>query len=193
MNPLFAPLPRSVLVHGEEYALRWDAQTALRILAAFEDDALADAEKQGVMLRLLYPVQPPDAAEAARLAVRFLNCGGAPAREDGPRLYSFSHDAALIYAALRRSHGLDPAQPMHWYQFAALFFDIGADTLFARVVYLRRQQALGRLTADERRTLAALGETAALPQSETPEERQAGARFRALLGRGEPKGGNDGI
>lgn len=182
MNPLYAPMPRSVLVDGKEYVLRWDAQTALRILAAFEDDALADVEKQGVMLRLLYPVTPPDLAEAARLAVRFLNCGDKPEGADGPRLYSFSHDAAMIYAALRRSHGVDAAAPMHWYQFAALFMDIGADTLFARVVYLRRQRQCGRLTAEERRALAALGETARLPQRATPEERQAQARFFAALG-----------
>lgn len=182
MNPLYAPLPRSAVIGGEEYSIRWDAQTALRILAAFEDDALADVEKQGVMLRLFYPVLPPDLSEAARLAVRFLNCGEEPERADGPRLYSFSHDAALIYAALKRSHGVDGAAPMHWYQFAALFMDIGADTLFARVVYLRRQRRMGKLTADERRALAALGETAALPERETPEERAASARFFAALG-----------
>lgn len=191
MNPLYAPLPRSVLICGVQYPIRWDAQTALRILAAFEDDALADAERQGIMLRLLYPEIPPDTGEAVRLAVRFLNCGDeVPADDGGPRLYSFSHDAALIYAALRRSHGVDAAQPMHWYQFAALFFDIDADSLFARVVYLRRQQAQGRLTADERRALAALGDIAVLPQRQTAEERRAAARFRALLGADGRKGGS---
>lgn len=184
MNPLYAPLPKSVIVHGAEYAIRWDAHTALRILAAFEDEALADAEKLGVLLRLLYPVPPPDAGEAVRLGVRFLNCGDAPQNADGPRVYSFSHDAALIYAALRRSHGVDAAQPMHWYQFAALFWDIGADTLFARVVYLRSRQACGKLTKEERAALAALGETAALPPRLTAEERQAGQRFHALLDKG---------
>lgn len=191
MNPLYAPLPRSVSVGGREYAIRWDAQTALRILAAFEDDALADVEKQGVMLRLLYPEVPPDAAAAARLAVRFLNCGDEPEQADGPRLYSFSHDAAMIYAALRRSHGVNAAEPMHWYQFAALFMDIGADTLFARVVYLRRQRQCGRLTADERRALAALGETARLPARAMPEERRAEARFFGALGAQRGKGEGD--
>lgn len=189
MNPLFAPLPHSVRIGAREYPIRWDAHTALRILAAFEDDSLADLEKQAVMLSLFYPEVPPDLEKAARLAVRFLNCGSDGPAESGPRLYSFSHDAPLIYSALRRSHGVDAAQPMHWYTFAALFFDIGPDTMFMQIVALRQKRAAGTLTPEERRLFARLGAAAELPQHETPQEKAAAEHFRALLAAGDPKKG----
>ncbi len=189
MNPLFAPLPRSVRIGTREYPIRWDAHTALRILAAFEDDCLADLEKQAVMLSLFYPEIPQDLEKAAQLAVRFLNCGSDAPAPDGPRLYSFVHDAPLIYSAMRRSHGIDASQPMHWYTFTALFFDIGPDTLFMQIVALRQKQAAGTLSPDERRLLSRLGAAAVLPQHETPQEKAAAERFRALLAAGDPKKG----
>ena len=191
MNPLFAPLPHSVMIGGKEYPVRWDAHTALRILAAFEDDSLADLEKQAVMLSLFYPKLPPDPEKAAELAVRFLNCGEDAPFPNGPRLYSFVQDAPLIYSALRRSHGVDAAQPMHWYTFASLFFDIGPDTMFMQIVSLRQKQAVGKMTPDERRLFAQLGKTAQLARHESPEEKAAAEQFRALLAAGSLKKGED--
>lgn len=172
MQNLFCPLPRYVVVQNKRYALNTDYRTALRILAAFEDAELADLEKQGIMLQLLYKTVPPDETEAVRLALLFLNCGETQTQtEDMPPLYSFTVDAPLIYAALRKSHGVDVlAEEIHWYRFVALFCDISEDSFFARLLYLRRASREGTLTPEEKRVAAALKNYMHVPQSKTPEE-----------------------
>ena len=95
-------------------------------------------------------------------------------------MYSFSGDGPLIYAAMQKSCGVDLWGPeIHWWRFAALLADIGEDTLFARVVYLRRQRALGRLTPAERRAAAALGTLLDLPGDSAPRGEEA-AFFNCL-------------
>ncbi|MEG2435292.1 MAG: Gp15 family bacteriophage protein [Ruthenibacterium sp.] len=172
MQNLFCPLPRYVTVHRKKYNLNTDYRTALRILAAFEDAELADLEKQGIMLKLLYQNVPPDESEAVRLALLFLNCGETQTEtDDTPPLYSFTADAPLIYAALRKSHGVDVlAEEMHWYRFVALFCDISEDSFFARLLYLRRAAREGRLTPDETRMAAALKRYMQVPQQKSAEE-----------------------
>ncbi|MEG1407423.1 MAG: Gp15 family bacteriophage protein [Ruthenibacterium sp.] len=172
MQNLFCPLPRYVVIQQKKYELNTDYRTALRILAAFEDAELADLEKQGIMLKLLYKTVPPDEAQAVRLAQLFLNCGEAQTEtDDTPPLYSFTADAPLIYAALRKSHGVDViAEEMHWYRFVALFCDISEDSFFARLLYLRRAAMEGKLTPEEKRLAIALKNYMRVPQSATPEE-----------------------
>lgn len=101
MTVLDGPLPTSVEIGGREAPVNSDYRVCLRILEAFEDDALADAEKQAVMLSLLYPAIPADRAEACRRAVWFLNGGeedgGQAADAAGPRRYSFTKDARFIF------------------------------------------------------------------------------------------------
>ncbi|MEG2931027.1 MAG: Gp15 family bacteriophage protein [Ruthenibacterium sp.] len=181
-----APLPKEVETGGKRYAINTDWRVALRIFTALEDETLAEFERQAVMLRLFYKrAIPPDASEAVRLAVKFLNCGTAPdspnpseeydangaqipseqagktrarAKDEPFRLYSFVTDAPLIYAALRRTYGQDVlAGPMHWYRFVALFADMDGNTFFARLLHLRRGRLTGTLTPDERRVARALG------------------------------------
>ena len=178
---LYALPPDSVAVGGARYALNTGHRTALRALAALEDGRLAVFEQQGLLLRLLYKgAVPPAGDEALRAAVWFLNCGREDPGPQGPRVYSFSGDGPLIYAAMQKSCGVDLWGPeIHWWRFAALMADIGEDTLFARVVYLRRQRALGRLTPAERRAAAALGTLLDLPGDSAPRGEEA-AFFNCL-------------
>lgn len=184
MNNLYAALPQAVCIEGKQYPLYTDYRVALRVLAAFEDPALTLLEQQGILLALLYGGAPPsNTALAVHLGVLFLNCGR-PAPEQpagfGPRLFSFTHDASLIYAAIQRSHGVDVlAQPMHWYRFAALFSDIGEDTFFARLVALRAARLAGTLTPQQRAACAQLGHWLALPDN-APLTQEECAFFAAL-------------
>lgn len=169
MQNLFSRLPHTASIDGKTYALRTDWRTALRIFAAMQDDTLADFEKQGILLSLLYETVPQNIAEAMRIAALFLNCGkeDAPA-ESTPPLYDFAKDAPLIYAAMQKSHGIDVLHTdLHWWQFCALFCDIGEDTFFARILYLRRGMQTGTLPPAEKRAATLLHEYMALPQNRT--------------------------
>ncbi len=171
MQNLFARLPCTAVIDGKSYPLRTDWRTTLRIFAALEDDTLADFEKQGVLLALLYEAVPSNTAEALRIAMLFLNCGkDETAAPDTQPLYNFTKDAPLIYAALQKSHGIDILHTdLHWWQFAALFCDISEDTFFARILYLRRGMQAGRLSPAEKRTAALLGDYMDVPRRNVPD------------------------
>lgn len=201
MQSLYRPLPQSVRIGERCYAIRTDYRVALRIFAAFEDEGLAQIEKQGIVLKLLYPEVPTDTDEALRLAFLFLRCGEAEEKQDEgenepqTRLYSFTKDAPLICAAIQKSHGVDIlAENLHWYRFAALFSDVNENTFFARLVYLRRQRALGKLTREERESAAALGSYMDVPQPRQNVDfglDADSAEFMRLLGSGQKSKTNE--
>ncbi len=162
MNILTDVLPTQVLIDGQLYDLNTDFKTAIRIIQDFEDEELTVYEKNYLMIRRLYLVVPENTDEAVRLALRFLDGGETPAGDDenAPlRLYSFSKDANLIYAAFRQTHGIDlQSAKMHWWQFLALFMDLGAETTFTGLVSLRKRVKEGKATTDELKIATELGD-----------------------------------
>lgn len=186
MNILTDGLPEAVEIGGVEYRLNTDFRTALRAVLAFEDSELTGYEKQLVMLRLLYKEIPPDTQRACELAVRFLNCGEAAdgaAAGDGERLYSFTHDARYIYAAVDRVLGgrLHQGGAVHWWEFVTAFLELPEDCMMARVLYLRSQHAKGKLTKEERQQWAQMRDVLELPVQRTEEETVKEEEFMRLL------------
>ena len=51
---MLGDLPQKLTVGGREYNIRSDFRSVLRIIAAYGDDELSDAEKVYVCLRQLY-------------------------------------------------------------------------------------------------------------------------------------------
>lgn len=191
MSILTDQLPTAIEIGGREYEIDTDFRTCLRVIMAFEDPELAVVEKQAVLVTNLYPVPPPDFETAYREGVRFLNLGKHAEEGDGddpgPRLYSFSQDAGLIFAAFRQTHGLDlSTAKLHWWVFQSLFMDLGGDTAFCNLVSLRRRVKTGKATKEERQAARDLGEVFDLPEPDdrTLEEREREAEFMRLLGGG---------
>ena len=159
MNPLVTKLPTALNVDGTIYPIRSDYRNCLKIMLAFEDQALCDLEKQSIMLSLLYGENiPPNIGEAARMAVKFLNCGeesenkGSVAHSCG-RLYSFEKDAPYILTAINKTHGVNlERENPHWWMFVYMFMDLKEDCFFNRILYFRQQKQKGKLTAEEYKT-----------------------------------------
>lgn len=189
MNPLLSHFPTALSVGGAVYPIDADFRTCLRILLAFEDDALLPFEKQAVMLRLLYKERPPDdMPEACRKAVLFLDCGEMPSESEGgasgQRFYSFAKDAKYIYSAIRQTHGVDleTVDFLHWWKFCYMFLDLREDTAFQGILTLRRRKADGRLTKEERDLWYRFEDVLALPQTADPERAAAEAAFNRAMG-----------
>lgn len=181
MNLLCGTLPQYAVIDGQRVPLHTGWRTAVRILCAFEDAALTPAEKQLLLLSLLYGTPPKNTAAALQAGIRFLN-GGLPGGDGkGVRLYSFQHDAPYIYAAVQKSHGIDllASPQLHWHCFLSLFMDLQEDCLFVRMVYLRRQYAAGRLTKEEQHAYAQMRHILTLP---VPQDAETQA-FMAALGK----------
>lgn len=171
INILIDELPDQVLIDGELYDLDTDFKTAIRIIQDFEDDELTVYEKNFLMIRRLFPTMPENTDEAIKQALKFLDGGETPTEgeETTPvRLYSFSKDANLIYAAFRQTHGIDlQTAKLHWWQFLALFMDLGADTTFSNLVNLRKRVKEGKATAEELKIAAEMGDTFIVPDPDT--------------------------
>lgn len=186
MTVLDGPLPQWVEIDGREVPVNSDYRVCLRIMEAFEDDALTAAEKQAVMLELLYPELPVNIAEACRQAVWFLNGGeeDAPGQTHGappPRRYSFTKDARFIFTAILQTHGVDleKVEYLHWWKFCYLFMDLREDCFFSRIVYYRTQRDKGKLTPEEREYCEAIRDILDLPRP--PEDTAVEDEFLRLL------------
>jgi hypothetical protein len=191
MNILTDPLPLSVDIGGVAYPINTDYRTCLRVILAFEDDSLTAYEKQTVMLCNLYPEMPPDVLEATKQAALFLN-GGRESEDSagGPRVYSFGKDANLIFAAFRQTHNIDlKTASLHWFEFLALFMDLGSETTFCNLVSLRKRIKTGKATKEERRAALEMGELFDIPEVDdrTIEQREAERRFDEAVAEGMRK------
>lgn len=165
MNILLDDLPEAIEVNGVEYAVNSDFRTGLACILDMESSELTDEEKCILLLRRIYgDVIPEDVEVALKLAVKFLDGGKEPPEEENPfadnkRLYSFEKDSALIYAAFRQTHGIDLQKvDLHWWQFLALFQDLGADTAFCNMINLRRRVNSGEASKEERQYALKLGD-----------------------------------
>jgi hypothetical protein len=188
MNLLTDTPPETVQINGKEYPINTDARVCIKIMTAFEDDGLTQAEKCWVLISLLYKDPPEDLVEAYRQAGIFLNGGvehGKEEEEDPqPRVFSWTKDGNLIYAAFNQTHGIDLAkEPMHWWRFLALFMDLGADTAFCSLVNLRRRLATGKATREEKDTANEMGDIVEVPTPDdrTIEEREAEILFNTAV------------
>lgn len=195
MNLLVDELPESVTVDGREFAINSDFRACLKTILAFEDPELTAGEKQAILLRNFYAkVVPENLQDAYDVAIWFLDGGeddqGRKQDEvqDSPRLYSFSGDASLIYAAMRQTHGIDLSHTeLHWWQFLALFSDLGQDTAFCNLVSLRKRVKNGTASKEERKAAREMGSAFEVPEIDdrTLEEKEAENEFFRLLDKGE--------
>lgn len=180
MNILTDPLPETVKIGGVEVPICTDFRVCLRVMLAFEDPELTNYEKQAVLLSNLYPWAPPDMGKAIEQAIVFLNGGEERAESDAPRLFSFSKDANLIFAAFQQTHSIDlTIAELHWWKFLALFMDLGSETAFCNLVALRKRVKDGTATKEEKQAAWEMGETFEIPELDdrTLEEREREAEF----------------
>lgn len=187
MNLLIENFPTAVEIDGVEYELNCDFKTCIRIILAFEDEALADVEKQCVLLNNLYRDLPANVPLALELGLKFLNGGEQSAEEYGysPRVYSFDKDAKLIFAAFRQTHNIDlENENMHWWKFLALFMDLGSETSFCNLISLRRRLKTGKATKEEKAMAREMSSLIDLPDYDvrTLEEKLQEREFIRSLG-----------
>lgn len=191
MNILTEALPDTVEIDGIDYPINTDYRAALRVIMAFEDDELTDYERQVILLSGLYPSPPPNLAGALDQAQIFLNGGKASEPDDtptGPRVYSFSKDANFIYSAFKQTHNVDlQTADLHWWQFLALFMDLGTETTFCQLTGLRKRIKTGKATKEERAAAREMGDLITVPEPDTRtlEEKEMEEQFMALVGKGK--------
>lgn len=187
MNILTDTLPESAVIGDKEFAIRTDFRICLKTIMAFEDPDLTPQEKATILLSNLYVNLPSDTEQAMVQANLFLN-GGKISEEESepsPRVYSFSKDANFIFAAFRQTHGIDlQKETLHWWEFLALFMDLGQDTTFCQLVSLRKRIKTGKANKEEKAAAREMGDLIDVPEFDdrTLAEKEAEADFLRKIG-----------
>ncbi len=152
MNILTDVLPETLTIYHTEYPVDSDFRTCLKIILAFEDNELTSQEKQIILFSMLFLDMPPVTQETFEQANWFLNAGMSGESEDTPmRLYSFAKDSNFVFAAFRQTHGIDLRKAdLHWWEFLALFMDMGSETTFCQLTALRKRLKTGKASKDEK-------------------------------------------
>jgi hypothetical protein len=199
MNILTDQLPTAVMIDETEYPIETDFRTCLRVIMAFEDTELTNEEKGLILLENMYTAPWPDnLLGAVKQAVKFLNGGEESKDEDQgktQRLYSFTKDANLIFAAYKQTHNIDLADTeyLHWWKFLAMFMDLGSNTTFSNLVSLRKRIKSGKATKEERAIASELGDLIDVPDYDdrTIEEKEQYNKFMQLVEEGKRNRGKE--
>lgn len=149
-------LPKSVVIGGRDFPIRYDYRVILDIFEAMNDPELTDQERALAVLQMFY--MDFDAIEDYEAAIRecfwFINGGKyEESSKKKPRLVAWEQDFPYIAAPINRVLGYeiraveyDPETNtggLHWWTFLSAYMEIG-DCLFAQVVGIRSKKARGK-------------------------------------------------
>lgn len=189
-------LPTSFRIGGKEYEISSDFRTMLELEEIFSSDNLTDAEKAEQALRLFYGCIPEEVEEAVEKLCFFWQCGRKEkpqkrgrqaAGEDvyQPPIYSFTHDAGLIYGAFLTQYGIDLSYTnLHWWQFMALFEALEDDRVIKEVMRCRAVEVKGDMPQAQKDYYNAMKRHYELPLPERMEKHRS-ALEAALMGDGK--------
>lgn len=154
---MIGALPKSLIVDGKEYSIRYGFKDCLNIMAAFEDDELTNEEKMIVMLDILYKdaeFSDDNIEEAVKKAIWFLSAGRPqPPKEEKP-LSRLEKDEQLIFAAVNEVAHMDIRinPDIHYWTYLSYIQSINSKSLFASIVRIREKLNKGqKLDKDERK------------------------------------------
>ena len=171
MNLLCDTYPEALTIDGAKVPIRSDFKRSLRVLRAFADKRLTDRDRVYILLRQIYGDLPANLNEAMEKASWFIRGGKELGKEspgDGKQLYSFDKDDRLIFSAFLQTHGVNlRTAKLHWWEFLALFADLGAETGFSQIVHLRYLVKNNLATNDDMARAEQLGDAFRL--DDTPE------------------------
>lgn len=190
-------LPTSFLIGGKKYEISSDFRTMLELEEIFSSDDLTEAEKAEQALRLFYGCIPEEVEEAVEKLCFFWQCGrkekprkrgGQAAGEDvyQPPIYSFTHDAGLIYGAFMTQYGIDltDVDYLHWWKFKAMFECLEDGRLIKEVMRCRAVDVQGDMPQAQKDYYNAMKRHYELPLPERM-EKHLSALEAALMGDGK--------
>lgn len=186
MNILIDELPEYVAIDDIEYKINTDFRISIMFEMMIQDNTLTSKEKPLIALDLYYPDTPHDLNKALNKLMWFYSCGKSSKptnktdkkekKEEGSapkQIYSFEHDAELIFAAFLGQYGvnLQRVDHLHWWEFKALFEGLNTSNRIIEVMDIRRTKITKDMPKSERNRLRKLKEIYELPDMRTEEEK----------------------
>lgn len=181
-------LPTSVTFGGREWEIATDYRDVLRVLTAFEDPDLTDADKAAICLYNMYvdldEIPAELAQDALDAAVAFIDAGHTREDTPGPRTVDWTQDAPLIFPAVNRVAGYEvrAVEYMHWWTFVGLFMEI-KDTTYSTILSLRAKKGRGKkLEKWEQEYWSQNKKICAIQRRYTQAELEEQERLRKIIG-----------
>ncbi len=135
-------LPTWVTCGEKKYRIYTDFRRWVEVERILFEEEGSFLSKLPELLALCYPVLPENLEDAVLGMADFYAGGvkkkGTALERKGRQIYSFSQDAALIYAGFYQQYGIDlMKESLHWFQFKALLLGLDENTRFCKVVHYR--------------------------------------------------------
>ena len=166
MNPLIDGYPESIEINEQEYAIRTDHRVGMMISLAANDPAIADIERAGIMINLLYIDRPPDDLAAWDGLLAYMRAGAEPTTEKdaGPRALDFDVDWMHILSAFRQAYGIDlNTHTLHYWEFTALLGGLPEECSLAKIIGYRTMTIDADLTGKQKAFYRKMRDKHALP------------------------------
>lgn len=189
--------PNQAEVNGKRYEIRTNFRNSILFELMMQDSRLSSTEKVRKGLALYYSDTPDDLSAAVDAALWFYRCGKEEttvqkrmaARRGKNPIYSFEHDAGLIYAAFLLAYNIDlqDIEYMHWWRFRYLFNSLPKDCEFVRAMEYRSIDINDKMPKEQKDFYKKMKRLYALPLSKAEDDRQA-AIENALLNGGDLTG-----
>lgn len=158
----------------EGFQIDSEFQVGIQIMQVLEDESLADQEKTGVALSLLFlqedekgnPLQLPDVKTAVDGLVWFLtgwnhDCNS---KGDKTKVTDYDIDQWRIYSAFRQHYGINlNTDKLHFWEFMGLLTTL-PECAYTRVIDIRAKKITPKMGKDERKAYAELKKVYALEQ-----------------------------
>lgn len=153
MSLLTSPLPKSVAIGGQDYAINTDFRVGIQFEGLLSKK-MGESERILEMLRLYYPIIPPDPVEAIQQILRFYRCGKEERSitDSSTPAYSFEQDDGYIFAAFVDQYQIDLSEIdyLHWWKFRSMFQSLRDDTEIMKIMGYRTVKITGSMSAEQR-------------------------------------------
>lgn len=153
MSLLTSPLPESVAIGGQDYAINTDFRVGIQFEGLLSKK-MGESERILEMLRLYYPVVPSDPVEAIKQILWFYRCGKderGSKSTDAPA-YSFEQDDGYIFAAFVDQYHIDLSEIdyLHWWKFRSMFQSLKEDAEIMKIMGYRTIKITGSMSTEQR-------------------------------------------
>ena len=163
-------------------------KTDFRLFILFEllmqDREIGQEDKLGLALNLFFDEIPKDIKKAFECILYFYTKGKSQEKskkeekkESGnnrKKIYSYEHDADLIYVAFLDQYGIDlnDIEYLHWFKFKAMFEGLKSNNKICEIMGYRAIDVSKIKDKDEKKRYKKLQKEWALPDDRTEEEKE---------------------
>ncbi|MHB1152099.1 MAG: Gp15 family bacteriophage protein [Eubacteriales bacterium] len=141
-QPLYAPLPYSVVFGGKTYKINPYFDCVLEVFSVFQRDDLTELEKVDYALFVLVKGRHPVSGDLLNVIFDVL-VDKPDSQSDEPKSFDFEQDAAYIYAGFKQAYGIDlysERGKLHWWKFIALFGGLPENTRIREIMSIRARK-----------------------------------------------------